>query len=100
MKYTKDLHKSRRYLFNLRIMAQYLRSKGVSFIRFTNPPVNSLSLAVRDGILKGIEQAKIDKCSALVLCGDGKNFSAGADIKEFARRKHLAYPSLNEVSKY
>lgn len=82
---------------NFETMAQYLISKGVSFIRVTNPPVNSLSLAVRDGILKGIEQARVDKCRALVLFGDGKNFSAGADIKEFTRKKHLSCPSLNEV---
>ena len=81
-------------------MAQYLRHRGVSFIRFTNSPVNSLSLAVRDGIMRGIEQAKLDKPKALVLCGDGENFSAGADIKEFARGKHLTSPSLNEVRNY
>ena len=78
-------------------MIQYFKSKSVSFIKFANPPVNCLGLSLREGILRGVEQAKLDKPRAIVLCGEGKNFSAGADIKEFARRKHLTHPSLNEV---
>jgi 3-hydroxyacyl-CoA dehydrogenase len=78
-------------------MAQYFLKNRVSFIRFSNLPVNGLSLAVRDGIMRGLDTAKKDKVDGLVLFGEGKNFSAGADISEFAKGKHLLSPSLNEV---
>lgn len=78
-------------------MAQYFLKNRVSFIRLCNPPVNGLSLSVRDGIMRGLDMARKDKVDGLVLFGEGKNFSAGADIAEFAKGRHLLSPSLNEV---
>jgi len=70
-------------------MAQYLVKKGIAFIKLSNPPVNSLSKNVRVGIMRGLDAAKSDKVDCVVLHGDGKAFSAGADIAEFATGAHL-----------
>lgn len=78
-------------------MAQYLQRNGLSFIKLINPPVNGFSLAVREGVMRCLEQARQEKSNGVVIFGDGKNFSAGADISEFSKGKHLIQPSLNEV---
>jgi len=61
-----------------------------------SPPVNALSVAVRQGILdalhKGLEDASVD---ALVLTCAGRTFIAGADITEFD--KPPENPWLDEV---
>lgn len=78
-------------------MAQYLKRNGISFIKLINPPVNGFSLAVREGVMKCLDQAHQEKTNGVVIFGDGKNFSAGADISEFSKGKHLIRPGLNEV---
>jgi 3-hydroxyacyl-CoA dehydrogenase len=75
----------------------FRRSCQAAFIKLVNPPVNGFSLAVREGVMKGLEQARKDKAQRIVLFGDGKNFSAGADISEFSKGKHLIRPGLTEV---
>ena len=82
----------------LAIMTSYFLRNSVSFIKLSNPPVNGLSLAVRDGIMKGLDQARADKTRGVVFFGHGNNFCAGGDITEFAKHQHAASPSLNEVS--
>ena len=54
-------------------MSQYFLRRGVGFITLTNPPVNGLSLAVRDGILKSLDIAATDKCDSVVLLGSGNS---------------------------
>ena len=76
---------------------RYSLHKGTALLQMRSPPVNSLGLDVRADLLHGLERAIKDKADALVLYGAGKSFCAGADITEFARQKHLAQPSLNEV---
>ena len=78
-------------------MTSYFLRNSVSFIKLSNPPVNGLSLAVRDGIMRGLDQARADKTRGVVFFGHGKNFCAGGDIREFAKHQHAASPSLNEV---
>jgi hypothetical protein len=57
-------------------MAQYFLRKNVSFIKLCNPPVNGWSLAVREGVMKALDQVRIDKPDGLVIFGDGfYNFS-------------------------
>jgi 3-hydroxyacyl-CoA dehydrogenase len=56
----------------------------IALIRLTNPPVNALSAAVRQGLLVAIQQAHADpRVHAVVITGSGHNFIAGADIREF-----------------
>lgn len=78
-------------------MTQYLLKKSLAFIKLNNPPLNSLSLSLRDGLMRAMDSAVADKADCLVLYGDGKAFSAGADISEFAKGLHLSRPSLREV---
>jgi 3-hydroxyacyl-CoA dehydrogenase len=69
---------------------------GVAIVTFTNPPVNALGVKLRKGIVEGLERAQADNgISAIVLIGDGRCFSAGADIREFD--KPPVAPSIGDV---
>ncbi len=71
---------------------------GIAVITVDNPPVNSMSLAAREGIVAGVEQALADpSVKAIVLTGKGKSFCAGAEIKEFDTPAAFAEPSLATV---
>ncbi|RZT91413.1 3-hydroxyacyl-CoA dehydrogenase NAD-binding domain-containing protein [Rivibacter subsaxonicus] len=68
---------------------------NVALITMSNPPVNGLSLAVRQGVAAAIDQAMADPAvEAVVLTGAGKAFSGGADIREFGSPKAVAEPNL------
>jgi len=55
-------------------------------IKITNPPVNALGLAVRTGLIEGIQTLnENDALKAAVIIGDGRTFPAGADIREFGK---------------
>lgn len=65
-------------------------------ITVDNPPVNALSAAVRRGLLAAIEAADADpQVKAVLIVGQGANFIAGADIREFGQTPQP--PSLPEV---
>ena len=50
------------------------------------PPVNALGFAVRAAIAAGLERAlRDDTIVGVVIRGDGRCFSAGADIREFGQ---------------
>jgi len=71
---------------------------GIAVITVDNPPVNSMSLAARQGIVAGMEQALNDaSVKAIVLTGKGKFFCAGAEVKEFNTPAAFAEPSLATV---
>jgi 3-hydroxyacyl-CoA dehydrogenase len=75
----------------------YVLDGEVAVITIDNPPVNALSHAVRDGLLKAVERFQGDgKAKAAVICGAGRTFIAGADIKEFG--KPLADPQLPHIT--
>ncbi len=58
---------------------------GVSLLLLRNPPVNALSRAVLAELAHALERlASESDRRAVVLAGDGPNFSAGADLKEMA----------------
>ena len=51
-----------------------------------NPPVNSLSFHVRQGLKDGIEKAlSDDSVKSVVIACEGRTFIAGADIREFGQ---------------
>jgi len=68
----------------------------VAVLTVNSPPVNALSQQVRDGIVKGMQQAIADSAvKAVVLICDGRTFIAGADITEFGKPPQS--PSLHDV---
>ncbi len=80
---------------------EYQARGGVAVIRMDNPPVNGLGYDVRRGILDGIKRAEADNAiKAIVIIGNDKFFSGGADIKEFGTPKMLAEPNLHTVINY
>lgn len=69
---------------------------GIALIRISNPPVNALSQAVRQGLIDAFERADADdSVGAIVLAAEGKTFPAGADVREFGRPR--AAPILSDV---
>ncbi len=60
------------------------RDGDVAVLLFDNPPVNALSQPVRAAFLAAIEAQDADPAvRAIVLLGAGRNFIAGADVREF-----------------
>jgi len=72
------------------------RTGEVLVATLEHPPVNALSHGVRVGLMAALDAAAADPgVRALVLRGAGRNFSAGADVREFGRP--FAPPELGEV---
>jgi len=68
----------------------------VLLVSVDNPPVNALGVDVRRGLVSAIDAAQSDNAVAAVLIvGAGRNFIAGADIREFG--KPPLPPALPEV---
>ncbi|NPT54926.1 3-hydroxyacyl-CoA dehydrogenase NAD-binding domain-containing protein [Paraburkholderia elongata] len=77
------------------VVMRELRGK-VLLVTIDHAPVNALSADVRRGLLAAIEAADADKAvEAVLIVGAGRNFIAGADIREFG--KPPVPPSLPDV---
>jgi 3-hydroxyacyl-CoA dehydrogenase len=62
------------------------RDGGIAVFSFDNPPVNALAQPVRAALLAAVEEFDADpSVHAIVLIGAGRNFVAGADVREFDR---------------
>ncbi|MCW5723945.1 MAG: enoyl-CoA hydratase/isomerase family protein [Maricaulaceae bacterium] len=68
---------------------------GVFVIIADNPPVNALSQAVRDGLMRAIGAAADSGAACAVIACAGRTFFSGADITEFGKPPKA--PSLPEV---
>jgi 3-hydroxyacyl-CoA dehydrogenase len=78
--------------------ADYTVRGGVAVLTLDNPPVNGLGHDVRKGLVEGLDRAASDpQVKAIVIVGAGKQFSGGADIREFGTPKMLAPPTLHAV---
>jgi len=76
----------------------FRRDGDVFVVTVDNPPVNALGVDVRRGLVAAIEAAEADgNAAAVVIAGAGRNFIAGADIREFGKTPQP--PSLPEVCK-
>jgi 3-hydroxyacyl-CoA dehydrogenase len=76
----------------------YARKADVAVITVNYPPVNALSLSVRQGIMEGVERALADKAiKAAVIIGGGATFIAGADITEFGTPKATTPPRIRNI---
>src|SRR5688572_499295 len=72
------------------------RHGDVLVVASNNPPVNALGHAVREGLVKAIEEADGDDAvKAVVIICRGQTFFAGADITEFG--KPMQMPMLPMV---
>ena len=75
-----------------------IRTDGIAVITLDNPPVNSLGHALRERIVQQIDAAEADaKVRGIVLAGNDKAFSAGADVTEFGTPRQLQEPMLRTV---
>ena len=79
-------------------VTDYSTRDGVAIVTLKNPPVNGLSHGLRTGIVESLDRANADaSVKAVVLVGEGKGFSGGADITEFNTPRALAEPNLGTV---
>jgi 3-hydroxyacyl-CoA dehydrogenase len=74
---------------------EHVRDGDVHVLRIANPPVNTLRTGVRAGLQEGVAAAQREGARAIVLIGDGRMFSAGAEMTEFNKPRQP--PSLPEV---
>ncbi|WP_323750748.1 3-hydroxyacyl-CoA dehydrogenase NAD-binding domain-containing protein [Marinobacter sp.] len=79
----------------------YDTNGNVAIIRLDNPPVNGLSLELRQGIIDGIKKAEQDSdIGAIIITGSDRAFSGGADITEFGTPKVMQEPILTTAIHY
>ncbi|MFC3040055.1 enoyl-CoA hydratase [Virgibacillus xinjiangensis] len=76
----------------------YESSNHVAYLTIQSPPANALSTGLIESLAENLDKAEQDAgVKAIVIKGDGKFFSAGADIKEFTSLENAAdYQSLSE----
>ena len=64
----------------------YRFGDGIVWLAVANPPVNTLSRRVREGLGAALDRAEAEPgLKAVVLMGAGATFSAGADLAEPGR---------------
>ena len=74
------------------------RVEGVGVVTLDNPPVNAFSLSQRIGVKEALTNGLQDPdILAFVICGSGRMFSAGADIREFDTGVAAESPTLPEL---
>lgn len=76
-------------------LVTYTRRGTVGVVTVDSPPVNALSVGVRQGLMDCMGLGLKDEVEAIVLVCAGRTFIAGADIKEFGKPPQP--PGLNEV---
>jgi 3-hydroxyacyl-CoA dehydrogenase len=67
----------------------------IAVLSVNSPPVNALSIAVREGLLAGFKAALASDAKAVVLVCEGRTFIAGADIANFADM--MKSPTMDEI---
>lgn len=69
---------------------------GIAILEIANPPVNALAQPVRTELLAAVLEAERDPAvRGVVICGAGRCFVAGADLREFDVSPRA--PLLNDV---
>ena len=76
-------------------LLRLVRHGEITVLRLANPPVNTLSHALRLALVAAIARARGEGAKALVLIGEGRMFSAGAEMTEFGKPRKS--PTLTEV---
>jgi 3-hydroxyacyl-CoA dehydrogenase len=79
--------------------AKYALRDGIAVITLNNPPVNGLGNELRAAVMEHLKQAEADPAvKAVVIIGNAKFFSGGADIREFGGTR--LKPDLPDVNDY
>lgn len=79
-------------------MSLYKSINGVAVITMDHPPVNCFSHVLRTHIWEALSTAREDPgIVGVVLTGQGRIFSAGADITELGTPRAVTAPLLNDV---
>lgn len=83
---------------------RFEKINGVGVITIDNPPVNALGPGVREGVIEALRLGNEDpEVSSFVLLGHGKNFIAGADIRQFGKVRpvstHVSAKALESSDK-
>lgn len=79
-------------------LVEYQQIGVVGVITVNNPPVNTLSIGVPEGIMEYLDQAIADSnIKAVVLMGAGGTFISGADIRELDALLKSDTPTIRDV---
>jgi 3-hydroxyacyl-CoA dehydrogenase len=74
------------------------RRGSVLILKLNNPPVNGLGAALRTALVGAIKAGQENnEIAAFVISGEGRMYSAGADIREFGTTPPAGTPDLNDV---
>src|SRR4051812_22263708 len=77
---------------------KYKVDGGIAWLTLNNPPLNALSHPLRKALVETLDRAVADKqVRAIVIVGNERAFSSGADIKEFSGAAFYAEPFLPTV---
>jgi 3-hydroxyacyl-CoA dehydrogenase len=69
-----------------------------ALVTLDSPPVNGLGAALRSGIMEALDRALADQdAKAVVITGNDRAFSGGADVKEFGTPNASREPRLQAV---
>jgi 3-hydroxyacyl-CoA dehydrogenase len=80
------------------MQGRFEKRGDVGIIWINNPPVNAISVGVREAIIDGVTKLAQDpELKAGILACEGRTFMAGADITEFG--KPPLSPSLHDAIK-
>ena len=78
----------------------YATRGAIAVITLDNPPVNGLGADLRAGVVEGLDRALADAAvQAVVITGNERAFSGGADVREFGTPKSAREPNLLTVIK-
>ncbi len=76
----------------------YRLESDVAVLEIAHPPVNALSIGVREGLVEGLRRAASDAdIKAIVIAGARGVFPAGADINEIVSGLSHKSPIIREV---
>lgn len=84
------------------------RRDGVTVLKLSNAPLNCLSKETRRQLADALQAVELDSTvTAVVLMGNGRAFSTGADLKEFDRPdaftdrdlQHLIFAQIESMTK-
>ena len=70
----------------------------VGVITLCRPPVNAISSGLRAELTRALNALVASKASVILIRGEGKGFSAGADTKEFAGREGDPVRTMDSLS--